>query len=64
MKKSFFRCIVLVLHICFRFLQEEQIFKRSRWGRLWDPVAGRPWDQMMGRSTDVLETSVKHVFYI
>ena len=63
MKKLFFRSIrVLLLHIWFCFLQEEQIFKSSKRGRLRDPVAERPWDQMMGRSRDVCETSAKHVF--
>ena len=54
--------IVLVLHICFCFLQEEQIFKSSEQGRLRDPVAGRPWDQMMGCSKDIRGTLVKYVF--
>ena len=50
--------IVLVLHICPYFLQEEQIFKKSKW---WHPrdvcriqlrdVPGNKW-------CDVLETSV------
>ena len=63
MKKLFFRSIrVLVLHICFCFLQEEQIFKSSKRRRLRDPVAGRPCDQMMGRSRDVCGMSAKHVF--
>ena len=63
MKKLFFRSIrVLVLHICFCFLQEEQIFKSSKRGRLRDSVAGRPWNQMMGRSRDVCGTSTKHDF--
>ena len=45
MKKLFFRSIrVLLLHIWFCFLQEEQIFKSSKRGRLRDPVPGRPWD--------------------
>ena len=63
MKKLFFRKIrVLVLHIYFCFLKEEQIFKSSKRGRLRDPVAGCPWDQMMGHSRDVCGTSAKHVF--
>ena len=63
MKKLFFRSIrVLVLHICFCFLQQEQIFKSSKRGRLKDSVAGRPWDQIMGRSKDVCGTTAKHVF--
>ena len=63
MRKLFFKSIrVLVLHICLCFLQEEQIFKISKWGRPKDPVGGRPWDQMMGRSMDVYRTSAKHVF--
>ena len=54
--------IVLVLHVCYCFLLEKQICKSSKWGRLRDPVAGRPGDQMMGRSGDVPGTSVIHVF--
>ena len=54
MKKMFFRCnYILVLHICFCFLQEEKIFKISKRGCLRDQVAGRPWDQMMVCSKDV-----------
>ena len=63
MKKLFFRSIrVLVLHICFCFLQEEQIFKSSKRGPLRNPVAGHPWDQMIGRSRDVCGTLAKHGF--
>ena len=62
MKKVFLDAIVLVLHICYCFLTEKQICKNSKWGRLRDPVAGRPRDQMMGRSRDVAGTLVIHVF--
>ena len=62
MKKVFLDAVVLVLHICYWFLLEKQICKSSKWGRLRDPVAGRPGDQMMGRSGDVPGTLVIHVF--
>ena len=68
MKKVFFRCNILVLHIYYCFLLEKQIFKivngdvhGTSTGRLRDPVAGRPRDQMMGRSGDVRRTSVIYV---
>ena len=56
MKKLFFisnsRCITYL----FLFLEEEQIFKSSKQGRLRDPIAGRPWEQMMEHSKNVRET--------
>ena len=56
MKKLFFisnsRCFTYL----FLFLEEEQIFKSSKQGRLRDPIAGRPWEQMMERSKNVRET--------
>ena len=63
-KNVFSEVIVLVLHVCFCFLQEEQIFKSSKWRGLRDPNVGRPFDQIMGRSNDNRGTSVKHVFEI
>ena len=54
--------MVVALHIYSCFLQQEQIFRTSKWGRLQDPVAVRPGDQMMGRSRDARETLVLHVF--
>ena len=53
---------MFVLHIYSCFLQEEQMLKSCKPGRLQDPVTERPGDQMMGRSGDVRGTSVKHGF--
>ena len=36
MKKVLLDAIVLVLHICYCFLLEKQIFKSSKWGRPQD----------------------------
>ena len=66
MKKIFLEAIVLVLHIYSCFLQEEQTFKSSKQGHLWDPVAGCPGDQLMGCSRDTshtcfLNSTCKHI---
>ena len=43
-KNYFSEVIVLVLHFCFCFLQEEQIFKSSKWGRPQDVYETQFWD--------------------
>ena len=62
-KKFFLDAIVFVLHICYCFLLEKQIFESCKWGRPRDPVAGRPVHQMMRRSGDVRGASVIHVYF-
>ena len=62
MKRLFFRSNSLLEVIYSCFLQEEQIFKSSKRGRLRNPVAERSGDQMKGRSRNIRGTSVKHDF--
>ena len=44
MKKKNSEIIVLVLHICFYFLQEEQIFKSSKWERPQNVYGTQLWN--------------------
>lgn len=64
MKKLFFTCNIHCIPHLFLFLQQEQIFKSSKWGRLGDLVVGCPVDQIMVISGNVSRTSLIHVFKI
>ena len=62
-KNCFSEVIVLVLHICFCFLQEEQLFKSSERGRPRDvyrtqllDAHGTKWWDVWRRSVDVGQT--------
>ena len=58
LKNCFSEVIVLVLHICFCFLQEEQIFKSSKRGRPREFYGTKLRDVHGTKWWDVLSTSV------
>ena len=55
----FSEVIVPVLHICFCFLQEEQIFKSFEWGRPRDVYGTQLMDVHWTKWWDVLRASVR-----
>ena len=58
-KSCFSDVIVLVLHTCFCFLEEEQIFKSSKRGRPRDVYGTQFLDVHRTKWWDVLRTSVR-----
>ena len=44
MKKYFLEVMVLVFHMCFCFIQEEQLFKSFKRGRPRDVYGTQLWD--------------------